>query len=107
MVRVLLSEILGGDFMQSGDLDILKTIADVQNITVDGIGIAKAVQRGPIGILAVLEDVAKVVGDMKSLPADAVAALPEFKAIDAAAAQDVAAASYACVKAILAAMAAA
>lgn len=84
----------------------LETIADVQAVVVDGIALAKAAGKGALGIPALLSAVLKVAADVKEVVADAPAALPELKDLDASETGKVAEATYALVKAVVAALAA-
>jgi hypothetical protein len=86
-----------------GIVETLETIGDLKNLSVDGIALVKSALRGPLGIGGIFTGVLKVVADVKEL-ADAPLALPELKDLDATEAGQIGAASYVCVKAIIAAL---
>jgi hypothetical protein len=88
----------------SGIVSTLKTIAAIQSISIDAIKTAKDATGGPFKIVKLLGDVARIGDDVKELVADAPAALPELKDIDASEAGQIAEASFGLVKAILAAL---
>lgn len=90
--------------MAIGIVHILSTITDLQETAVDGIALAKAAARGPFGLGQLFAAVIQVAGDVKALITDAPAALPEFEELDSAEVGQIGAASYDCVKAIMAAL---
>ena len=88
-----------------GIVETLETIGDFKNLAVDGIALAKAAMRGPLGWGVVFAGVLKVVADVKEL-SDLASALPELADIDAAEAGQIGSAAYGAVKAIIGALAA-
>jgi hypothetical protein len=94
-----------GEIM-TGIENVLKTIKDLEAVAVDGIALAKAATRGPLGIGGVFAGVVKVAGDVKDLVADAPKSLPELKDLDGAEVGQIGASAYGCVKAVLVALAA-
>ncbi len=92
--------------MSLGITSVLKTIADLQDLAIHGIDLAKAASGGPFALGAILAGVVKLAGDVKDLVADAPMALPEMADLDSAEVGKLGSASYDCVKAVLAALAA-
>mgnify|MGYP001591939965 CR=1 FL=1 len=93
--------------MSAGVVKAIECISDLKDLAVDGIALAKAATRGALGWGAVFAGVVKVGADIKELAADAPSALPELAdGISEAEAAQLGAASYVCVKAIVAALAA-
>ena len=92
--------------MTIGIVNVLKTITDLKETAVDGIAVAKAAMRGPFGVGQLFAGIVAIMGDVKDLVADAPASLPEFQDLDADEVGQIGSASYECVKAVLAALAA-
>ncbi len=78
----------------------LATLADLQELAVDGITLAK---KGPWG-LGSLTRVLEILGDVRSLAADAVQVMPELADLDATETGKIGAAAVTLVKAVMAAV---
>ena len=93
--------------MSAGVAKALECISDLRDVGVDAIKLAKDAKRGALGWAALIADVARIAGDVKEIMADAPAALPELAdGVSETEAAALGAASYLCVKAIVAALAA-